>query len=80
MTDYVGKTLLEVVLTDTALNQKAVDKIDYNDDASCVIQFVDFKCSDGSVFQLSVYNAHNGYYGHPIIVIKDDEILLSDTL
>ena len=80
LTDYVGKTLLDVILTDTALNQKAVDKSDYYGDDSGGIQFVDFKCSDGSVFQLAVYNDHNGYYGHPIFVIKDEEILLSDTL
>lgn len=80
LTNYIGKTLLEVVLTDTALNQKAVDKSDYYGGDEGGIQFVDFKCSDGSVLQLAVYNAHNGYYGHPIFVIKDEEIMMSDTL
>ena len=80
LSDYIGKTLLDVILTDTALNQKAVDKSDYYGDDEGGIQFVDFKCSGGSVLQLAVYNAHNGYYGHPIFVIKDEEILLSETL
>ena len=39
-----------------------------------------FKFADGSVLQFAVYNAHNGYYGHPIIIAKDKEILLQDTL
>ena len=43
------------------------------------IQFVTFK-TNKSVFQLAVYNCHNGYYGHGIIVAKDEEILLNDTL
>lgn len=43
------------------------------------IQFVDFVTSRGT-FQLAVYNSHNGYYGHGIIVAKDDEILLNETL
>ena len=77
-TPFVGSELLEVKLTDTALNQQAVDKSDYYDDEGG-IQFVDF-VTDKGTFQLAVYNAHNGYYGHGILVLKDDEVILDDTL
>ena len=77
---YYGKSLVDVVLTDTALNQKKLEEtlpygLEYGG-----IQFVDFKFSDGSVLQFAVYNAHNGYYGHSIYVTKDQEIVKSDTL
>lgn len=75
---FIGNDLIEVRLTDTALNQIVVDKSGYYEDAGG-IQFVDF-VTDKGVFQLAVYNAHNGYYGHGIIVAKDEEILLNDTL
>lgn len=44
------------------------------------VQFVDFVMADGMVLQFAVYNSHNGYYGHSIIVAKDDEVIYSDTL
>ncbi len=78
--DFIHKELKEVRLTDTALNQKVVENVlpyglDYGG-----IQFVDFVMVDGDVLQFAVYNEHNGYYGHSILVAKDAEILLSDTL
>lgn len=76
---YVGKTLISVDLTDKALNSKKVEESGYYDDCGG-IQFVDFKFMDGSVLQFAVYNAHNGYYGHGIIISKDDDILCNDTL
>ncbi len=75
---YVGAELLEVRLTDTALNQQVVDESGYYEDEGG-IQFVDF-VTDRGVFQLAVYNAHNGYYGHGVLVVKDDEIILNDVL
>ena len=77
--DYIGKDLIDVALTDKALNNKKLKESGYYDDCGG-IQFVDFKFSDGSVLQFAVYNAHNGYYGHPIIVAKGDEIICQDTL
>ena len=76
---YVGAELLEVNVTDIALNQKVLTQMneDYIDNRE--IQFVDFKTNLGT-FQLAVYNSHNGYYGHGILVAKDNEILLNDTL
>ncbi len=77
--DYIGKTLVDVELTDKALNTKKVEESDYYADEGG-IQFVNFKFSDGTVLQFAVYNSHNGYYGHPIIIAKDAEILIEDTL
>lgn len=77
--NFIGKTLIDVELTDKALNTKKVEESDYYADEGG-IQFVNFKFSDGTVLQFAVYNSHNGYYGHPIIVAKDTEILMEDTL
>ena len=77
--EFIGKILIEVTLTDKALNSKAVEESGYFEEAGG-IQFVDFCFSDGSKLQFAVYNAHNGYYGHPILVAKDEDILCSDTL
>lgn len=77
--DFVGETLAAVEITDKALNTKEVEKSGYYDSAGG-IQFVNFKTARGGVLQFAVYNAHNGYYGHPIIIAKDEEILHQDTL
>jgi hypothetical protein len=77
-TPFIGTELIEIKLTDVALNQSVVEKSGYYEDSGG-IQFVDFVTERG-VFQLAVYNAHNGYYGHGILVAKDNEILLNDTL
>lgn len=76
---YIGSELIEVKLTDLALNKTVVEKSGYYDGDCGGIQFVDFVTSNGT-FQLAVYNSHNGYYGHGIVVAKDNEILLNDTL
>ena len=77
---YIGKELREVRCTDTALKQETLkERCKYGFDEGG-IQFVDFVMTDGTVLQFAVYNAHNGYYGHSILVAKDEEIILSDTL
>ena len=77
---FIGKNLLSVECTDTALNvQRVKETAPYGFDCGG-IQFVDFKMSDGSVLQFAVYNAHNGYYGHPIIIAKGENIIMQDTL
>jgi hypothetical protein len=75
---YIGSELCEVNLTDKALNTMALKESGFYDDCGG-IQFVDFVTNKGT-FQLAVYNAHNGYYGHGILVAKDDEIILNETL
>lgn len=78
MDQFIGSELLEIELTDVALNKQKLEDSDYYEDEGG-IQFVDFKTSTGT-FQLAVYNGHNGYYGHGIIVARDSEIILEDTL
>lgn len=75
---FIGSELLEIELTDTVLSKQKLEESDYYD-GDGGIQFVDFKTSAGT-FQLAVYNGHNGYYGHGIIVARDSEIILEDTL
>lgn len=77
--NFIEKELIEVNLTDVALNNQRVEDSGYYDDCGG-IQFVNFVFGDNSVLQFAVYNAHNGYYGHGIIIAKDQEILLEDTL
>jgi hypothetical protein len=78
LAQFVGANLTEVKLTDKALNQRIVNESEYYEGEGG-IQFVDF-VTDRGVFQLAVYNSHNGYYGHGILVAKDNDILLSETL
>src|SRR6185437_12398098 len=67
LTPFIGAELREVRLTDTALNTARVEASDYYGDDAGGIQFVDF-VTDRGTFQLAVYNGHNGYYGHGVIV------------
>ena len=76
---FVGAELYKVELTDTALNKKPLEDIENYLVGGGGIVFVDFTTSKG-VFQLVVYNAHNGYYGHAIMVCKDYEIIHDDSL
>lgn len=73
---YVGSELLEVALTNIELNTKILDEIRPDEDQ---VQFVNFY-TDKGLFQLVVYNAHNGYYGHSIVITKDAEIILEEVL
>lgn len=76
---FLEQELLEVNLTDTALEKINVDEeFKYGFDCGD-IQFVDFVTKKG-VLQLAVYNAHNGYYGHSIYILKDEEKILEDCL
>lgn len=77
LSDYIGKYLTEVSLVDKALDTINIDNLYVEDNQ---IQFVNFKFDDGDILQLAVYNSHNGYYGHSILVANDNEIMLSEVL
>jgi hypothetical protein len=78
MQSFVGANLRDVVLTDTALKSLSVDEnLKYLDCGG--VQFVNFETSRGTL-QLAVYNAHNGYYGHGIIVAIDNKIICDNTI
>lgn len=72
---YVGAELLRVERVDGDL--KTIPDLDYGLEAGDAM-FVNFVTSRGT-FQLGVYNAHNGYYGHSAIVIGRD-LSVSETL
>lgn len=86
LSTFVGSELNDIELTDTALKTESLpedvrgyrdkEQIDVDEGG---IQFVTFQTSSGS-FQLAVYNAHNGYYGHGILVAVDDEIRCNATI
>jgi hypothetical protein len=75
--EYIGKELIELRVSETYIGKEKKDEAEYLDEGG--IQFVDFITPDGT-FQLAVYNGHNGYYGHGIILAVDGEIILDDTL
>jgi hypothetical protein len=67
--DFIGATLNDVKIVDTALNVEKWNKdFEYGLDAGGVM-FVNFE-TDAGTFQLAAYNSHNGYYGHSAILIS----------
>ncbi len=75
---FIGSQLISLDLTDKALNNIKVEESDYYEDCGG-IQFVNFTTSKG-LFQLAVYNSHNGYYGHGILVKINEEVIFDDFL
>lgn len=69
---FLGAELLEVSVTDTALNKRVFEGNEHADgwlrEDECM--FVDFS-TDKGLFQLAVYNSDNGYYGHDVLLLKD---------
>lgn len=75
---FNGSEVIEVRLTDKALNTHMIEKSDYYEEGGG-IQFIDFVTDKGTL-QFAVYNSHNGYYGHGIYVVREEEVLLNDCL
>lgn len=71
---YIQSELLSVNVVDQAL-KKYYDISEYEGNAV----FVDFETTNG-LFQLVVYNNHNGYYGHRAIVVSDQKELYRDII
>lgn len=65
LNEFIGAKLLDIQLTDTALNTKKLEGLPSKDN----IMFVTFKTNKG-LFQLTAYNGHNGYYGHDAVIIS----------
>ena len=59
--EFMGAKLLKVEKVDIGLSKKMIDAAEWVDQGD--IMFVNFE-TDRGLFQLAVYNAHNGYYGH----------------
>ena len=72
---FVGKELKKICFTDEALNTKVYNEnIGWGLDKGGVV-FVDFIFLDGAKLQFAVYNGHNGYYGHEVVVTKTETLL-----
>lgn len=71
LAEFIGAELFSVQTTDVALVKEDVEYGYGNGD----IMFVDFNTNKGT-FQLAVYNAHNGYYGHGIIITTDEKEII----
>ena len=79
LAQFIGNEVLEVRTTDTELKGKSMKFLSDNYISESSVQFVDFVTNKG-VLQFAVYNEHNGYYGHDILILCDQEELLSDVL
>ena len=67
--DYIGAELNNIKFVDDCLNKKILDqKLEYGIDEG-EIKFIILETSKGDL-QFSVYNNHNGYYGHSACVIS----------
>lgn len=71
--DFIGAEVRNVKITDTAL--KTID-MPYLYEGGCI--FVTLETSKGDL-QLVMYNEHNGYYGHKVIV-KSEQLSHEDNI
>lgn len=67
---YTGADLLSVNLVDDPEKEFNDDDLKSLDCGNAY--FVDIKTSKGT-FSLAVYNSHNGYYGHPVNVLRKNK-------
>lgn len=75
--DFFDAELLKLEIVDEALNKKMLERFEYGFDGGGVT-FVNFETNRGT-FQLAVYNAHSGYYGHSIM-IKSEQLTVESSL
>lgn len=64
--DFINAELLSIEQVDDALNKTKLKDNNMENDEDSVI-FVNINTSKGTL-QLAVYNSHNGYYGHSVIM------------
>ncbi len=65
--EFIGAELLGISITDTALNNKKIEELEYLDCGGAM--FVNLETSEG-LLQFVAYNAHNGYYGHEAVLVS----------
>lgn len=64
---FIGAELIDIKLTDSALNTRMTNKVKgLHSDESCLM-FVDLITNRGNL-QFVCYNTHNGYYSHDAVV------------
>lgn len=81
---FIGAKFDYMKITDNTLNTKILNEIGKfeNEDEfyTANAKFVDFYTNKGN-FQLAIYNAHNGYYGHQILILDTDtNYVLNDNI
>ena len=65
--EFIGAELHGISITDTALNNKKIEELEYLDCGGAM--FVNLETSEG-LLQFVAYNAHNGYYGHEAVLVS----------
>lgn len=65
--EFIGAQLVGISITDTALNNKKIDELEYLDAGGAM--FVNLE-TDRGLLQFVTYNGHNGYYGHESVLIS----------
>lgn len=65
--EFIGAELLGISITDTALNNKKIEELEYLDCGGAM--FVNLETSEG-LLQFVAYNSHNGYYGHEAVLVS----------
>lgn len=65
--DFIDSSLLGISITDTALNNKKIEEIEYLGEGGAM--FVNIETSEG-LLQFVAYNSHNGYYGHDAVLVS----------
>lgn len=71
---FVGSQLLDISITDIALNSQAMESHNLKGERPYVyeggVMFVNIS-TDRGLLQFVAYNEHNGYYGHDAKVISE---------
>lgn len=68
--DFIGANLINVVLTDTTLNEAKMKENHLGDEYfEGGLMFVNLETNRGTL-QFVLYNEHNGYYGHKAKVVS----------
>lgn len=65
--EFIGAELFGISITDTALNNKNIEELEYLDCGGAM--FVNLETSEG-LLQFVAYNSHNGYYGHEAVLVS----------
>ena len=76
---YVGKELVSVEIVNLACDK--ISKIleeGYIQESEC--EFINVNFKNGDLLQLTVYNSHNGCYGHDVLFIKNKTLILDSYL
>jgi len=73
--EFTGATLLKINSVDLDSNVEEIllkDHVGFSNMEDGGVVFVNIETSNGT-FQLAVYNAHNGYYGHSVLFKSNQE-------